>query len=555
MTPWSTSASERYAKMSSPPVTSQPDSRILRHATLVSAMTAISRVAGLLRELVMAFFFGTSAVQSAFVVAFRIPNLFRRLFGEGALSNAFIPVFTETLVKEGKEAASTFAARVMGLQSAVIGAIVALLMLLTWWAESWFEPGSRWLLILPLMRIMLPYALLICQVAIISAMLNTQQLFKISSLTPVVLNLVWIAALAILPFLNGDPMMRMEVISYAILFAGFVQVAFQLPALKRCGLRFGFDFSVRAWMASPRIRRVLFLLAPTALGAGIDQINICLDGYFAYYAAPWAPAAMEYADRIAYLPLGMFVTAFVTVLMPAYSLAAAQNDFRRLESAMEGALRNLAVVVAPAMVALAFLAPSLVEVIYVWPHGHFNAESAHFTMLAVMAYAPGMYIFSFQKCLTPAFFAMQDTRTPVKISLGCIALNLTLNLCSILFLPVGVRHVGLVGSTVFCSLVNGLVAARILRARKGLPDYRNFLPTALRSLAAAALMTVAALAIQSAFGPQAHKLMQVVALGATLLGGGLVYVGALVLWGRSDLMEVVNGLRSRRHQKGIHANE
>ena len=129
--------------------------KILRNATIVSFMTGISRIAGLVRELIMAYYFGTSAVQSAFVVAFRLPNLFRRLFGEGALTNAFIPVFTETLLKEGKEAAAVFASRVMALQSTVIGLIVAVLMVGTWAVEPLFESGSRWLIIFPLMRIML----------------------------------------------------------------------------------------------------------------------------------------------------------------------------------------------------------------------------------------------------------------------------------------------------------------------------------------------------------------------------------------------------------------
>jgi len=527
----------------------EQDHKVLRHATVVGVMTAISRVAGLVRELIMAYYFGTSAAQSAFVVAFRLPNLFRRLFGEGALSNAFIPVFTETLLKEGKEAASTFAARLMGLQSVVIGVIVILLMSATWIAEPFFPVGSRWLIIFPLMRIMLPYALLICQVAIVSAMLNTQQKFKISSLTPVILNFVWIIALAVCPLVGGDPLKRITFISYAILAAGLFQLAFQIPTLRACGFRFGFDFSIKAWRSSPRIHEVLIMLAPTALGAGIDQINICIDGYLAFYAASWAPAAMEYADRIAYLPLGMFSTAFVTVLMPTYSRLAALNDFEGLKQTMERALRNLAVIVAPAMAVMAFMAPALVELIYVWPKGAFNRESAHFTALAVMAYAPGMFAFSFQKCLTPAFFAMKDTRTPVTISIVCIVLNFTLNVLSILLLPVGVRHVGLISSTVISSLLNGVVAAHILRKRKNLPDYALFAPTVLKSLLSALVMAVCCVWVHNLFGAQTSKLMQLLALATAGAAGAGVYCGVMLCIAKHDFLDVLGVLRRRKKRQ------
>jgi len=520
--------------------------KLLRHATVVGLMTAISRVAGLVRELIMAYYFGTSAVQSAFVVAFRLPNLFRRLFGEGALGNAFIPVFTETLVQEGKAAASLFAARVLGLQSAVMGLLVVLLMVGTWVVEPFFAAESRWLIIFPLMRIMLPYALLICQVAIVSAMLNTQQQFRISSLTPVILNLVWILALVVCPLVSAVPLERIQFISYAILVAGVVQMLFQLPTLRACGLRLGFVFSIRAWRESPRIHTVLMLLAPTALGAGIDQINICMDGYLAYYAATWAPAAMEYADRIAYLPLGMFSTAFVTVLMPTYSYFAAKEDYEGLKRTMEKALRNLAVLVAPAMMVMFFMASALVELIYVWPNGKFNQESARFTALAVMAYAPGMFTFSFQKCLTPAFFAMKDTRTPVKISLVCIAMNFLLNVLSILCLPEGFRHVGLVSSTVFSSLINGLVSARILKKRRNLPDIGSFAPTALKSFFAALVMAGCCVAVHRQFPATADKFGQCVALLAAAGVGASIYFG--LLWGiaRQEVREVVQGLRRKR---------
>ena len=523
--------------------------KVMRHATVVGVMTGISRIAGLVREQLMAYYFGTSALQSAFVVAFRIPNLFRRLFGEGALTNAFIPVFTEILLKEGKEAASRFVARVMGLQSAVLGVLVTALMVATWLIEPLFPADSRWLIIFPFMRIMLPYALLICQVALVSAMLNTQQQFKISSLTPVILNFVWILALVLCPLVSDQPEQRYIFISYAILAAGLCQLAFQVPTLRACGLRLGFDFSLKAWRESPRIHQVLVMLAPTALGAGVDQINICVDGCLAYYAAPWAPSAMEYADRIAYLPLGIFTTAFVTVLMPTYSRLATQNDYEGLKQTMERALRNLAVIVAPAAAVMFFLAPALVELIYVMPNGRFDYTSANFTALALMAYAPGMFTFSFQKCLTPAFFAMRDTRTPLRIGLFCIALNFTLNILSILFLPDGYKHVGLVSSTVISSLVNGCISSHLLHKVKQLPTYAHFMPTALKAFLCSLLMAACCVWIHRLFGTGLNKLMQVVSLTVAGGAGALVYCAAMLGIAKEDFMEVIGSLRQRRKKE------
>ncbi len=529
-------------------MTERHDNKVLRHAGIVSMMTAISRVGGLVREQIMAYLFGTGVIQSAFVVAFRIPNLFRRLFGEGALSGAFIPVFTHTLAEEGQAAAAKFAARMMALQSTALGIIVALLMIVSWAIEPLFVPDSRWLTILPLARIMLPYALLICQAALISAMLNVHRKFAISSLTPVMLNLVWILALLTCPLVSSEPEVRIRYISYAILLAGVAQILFQLPALKQCGFRLAFDFSIKGWRESPRVRRTLWLLAPTALGAGIDQINMFVDGLMAFYAASWAPAAMEYADRIAYLPLGMFVTAFVTVLLPAYSTCVAQNDQQGFQLTMERALRNLAVIVAPAAAVMFFMAHELTSILYVWPGGKFNADSVVYTALAVMAFAPGLYAFSFQKCLTPAFFALQDTRTPLIISLFCIALNFTLNLLSIIFLPQLYKHVGLVSSTVFCSLLNGVIAATILRRRRGLPLYRNFLPTMAKAFAASLIMAAAAryvYVVCASFDPAA-KLWQIGGMAAAGAVSAVVYFGLMYVIAPSDLREMAAGLRRRK---------
>ena len=440
------------------------ETRVLRSVSVVSCMTAVSRVLGLVREIAMAYFFGTTALKSAFDLAFVVPNLFRRLFGEGALSSAFVPVFSETLVKEGRERAYLFAVRVISLLAAVLGVVTVLGILLTWPLEHVLPPDSRWLIPLPMLRVMLPYALLICVAALLSGILNALSRFAIPSLTPFLLNLIWIVTLCVAcPLMLGLPERQIVVLSWAILFAGLAQILFQLPELSKQGFRFRLVFS--GIFADPKLRRVLALMAPAAVGIGVIQINVCVDKVLAFWADPAAPAALEYAERLVYLPLGMFGTAFMTVLLPTFSKQAAAGDTALMRDTLERALRNLAVIMAPCSAALLVLALPVITLIYGIKGGRFDDASALLSARALAAYAPGLLVFSLQKAVTPAFYGMQDVKTPVRVSMACLILNVTFNVTSVILLPAGWKHVGIAGSTVVTSLINGVVLAMLLRRR------------------------------------------------------------------------------------------
>ena len=335
---------------------------ILRKVGVVSAMTAVSRAFGLVREIVMAHFFGTSALQSAFVIAFRIPNLFRRLFGEGALGAAFIPVFAEIERTEGRARAQLFLSRILGLLVCALALLVGLGIAATYAVQFAAEPDGRWDVAMPLTRIMLPYALFICVAAIVSAVLNVRDRFAVPSLTPVILNLCWIGALVgVCPFLDSA-VAQINVVCWGILFAGLAQILFQLPAL--CAVGYHLRFTFTGWRASPYVRQVLLQMGPASLGIALAQINICIDGWLAYYGAPWAPSALEYADRIIYLPLGLFGTAFATVLLPTFSKQAAAADRAALLATLERSMRNLFVLMAPMALGLIALAAPIVALLY-----------------------------------------------------------------------------------------------------------------------------------------------------------------------------------------------
>lgn len=462
--------------------------KLLGKVGVVSAMTGVSRVFGLVREVVMAGFFGTSTLQSAFVIAFRIPNLFRRLFGEGALGAAFIPVFAEIERTEGRERAQRFVARILGLMVCALGLLVGLGVAVSFGVERWCGEASRWSEAMPLMRIMLPYALLICMAAILSAILNVHDRFAIPSLTPVVLNVVWIVALlGVCPFLPETGYWRIGAVCWGILLAGFAQIVFQLPELRRVGYRFSLSF--RGWRTSPYIRQVLLQMGPASFGIALAQINICMDGWLAFYGATWAPSALEYADRIIYLPLGLFGTAFATVLLPTYSRQAAQGDLAELTATMARALRSLLLVMAPMALGLVALATPAVALIY--QRGAFGDDSVLWTARAVAAYAPGLLVFSANKAIVPAFYARKDLRTPVRVATCCIFGNFALNLLSVLLLPEGWRHVGIALSTVVNSLANTLILLLLLYRQRLAPALRPLLATLCRTLLAAGVMALA----------------------------------------------------------------
>ena len=533
----------------------EPATRVLRAVSVVSLMTAVSRVLGLVREIAMAYFFGTSALKSAFDLAFVIPNLFRRLFGEGALSSAFVPVFSESLVKEGRDSALRFAVRVISLLVAVLGAVTVLGILLTWPLAGLLPSDSRWLIPLPMLRIMLPYALLICVAALLSGMLNALGRFAIASLTPFLLNLIWIVTLCVAcPLLRGLPDTQIIVLSWAILAAGLAQVLFQLPALAREGFRFRLKF--RALLSDPKLRRVLTLMAPAALGIGIIQINVCLDKFLAFWADPAAPAALEYAERIVYLPLGMFGTAFMTVLLPTFSRQAATGDMTLMRETLERAIRNLAVIMAPCSAALLVLALPVISLIYNIKGGRFDETSAVLSARALAAYAPGLLVFSLQKALTPVFYGLQDLKTPVRVSMIGLVLNVTLNVTSVAVLPHGWKHVGIAGSTVLSSLVNGVMLAVLLRRRGAFLRMAGCAGAVVSAVLCAALMAFAALAVHAwcrhvlAQDGTLAKGAEIAAMAVTVAAGMAVYGGAMAAVSRSELREMVGDVRRRKTRKG-----
>lgn len=508
-------------------------------------MTALSRILGFAREILMARLFGTSLAKSAFDVAFRVPNLFRRLFGEGALSAAFIPIFSETFERDGRDAAGTLAARTAGLLAGLLSVVVAVGVMGCHLAAGWVDPASRAASVLPLLAIMLPYALLICLVALSMGALNAMRHFALPAFTPVVLNVVWIGILVLVcPRLPEDSSARVTVLAWGILIAGVLQLGLQIPLLRQLKLRPRF---ARGGWRDPRVRRILTLMAPAAVGMGVIQLNVCMDGVLALWAADWAPAALTYAERLVYLPLGIFATALGTVLLPTFSRQAAQEDIGALHGTLNAALRHLALIMIPAAVGLMVLASPIVRLAFLSETGAFDAVSAARTTRALWFYAPGLIVFSLQKALTPVFFALKDTLTPTRIAVRMVVLNLLLNVLFVLTWPYEWKHAGLACATVLCSAINALVLAVLVHRRIGSPGWKRILTTTGQATMAAAGMGLA-LALMVApcrrlvgWGKRGDALT--VGLGVAVGLG--VYTALLALLCRREVRELVASIRRR----------
>ncbi len=521
--------------------------RVVRSAMLVGSFTSLSRVLGMVRDLLTAGMFGTSPAMSAFVVAFRIPNLFRRLFGEGALASAFVPVFMEARRREGEAPAWQLASRVLTLAGLGLLVITAAGMLIAGGLMNSAPDGSQRELILPLTRIMLPYTAFICLAALTAATLNAHHHFATPALSPSLMNIIWmLSVLFLCPLLGDTTEERIYGLAWGVLFSGLVQLGIQLPVLRRIGFRYRFSL---CWN-DPRVWKVFLLMGPATLGLAVTQINVMVNSLLAAWIGPWAPAALFYSERLLYLPQGILATAMSTVLLPVFAGHAEARRKDELLGTMNHSLRLLMFVMIPAAIGLFVLARPVIQMLFEW--GRFDAASTDLTTIALQCYAPGLLVFSLAKVFVPAFYAHQDTRTPVKIGLACVGLNLGLNIFFIITLPLHLKHAGLAASTVIAEAFNGIALAVMVHRRIGSPDWARLLRSAARSLIAALTMGLAIWLMLPYFSrfaaglPIGEKPAQIIAVFAAILLGMVLYLVAATLLRCPESGEALSAIRRRK---------
>ncbi len=444
---------------------------LLKSSVIVSSMTFISRVLGLVRDVVIANLVGASLFADVFLLAQKIPNFMRRLFAEGAFSQAFVPVLNETLTQGSREDVKQLINKVFSVLASVLLLVTVLAVLGSSGLAALFGMGfigdaleaEKFPLLSLMIKITFPYLMFISLTAFAGSILNSYKQFVVPAITPVFLNLSMIvAAVFVAPGLEL-PVMALP---WAVFCAGVIQLLFQLPFLWRLGLlpRPVLIISKKSWQQKwhdSSVQKILKLLTPALFGVSVVQINLLLDSIIASFLVTGSISWLYYSDRLLEFPLGIFGIAVATVVLPSLSRKHAEKSAREFSQILDWGIKLVLMIGIPAAIAMIMLSEPLMLTLF--QRGQFSAFDASRAGSSLVAYSLGLIFFMLIKVLAPGYYARQDTRTPVKIALKAVAANMILNL--ILFYPLA--HVGLALATSLSATLNATLLFTGLR-KKGI---------------------------------------------------------------------------------------
>ena len=437
---------------------------LLRSLATVSGMTLLSRILGFVRDFVIALTFGAGMLTDAFFVAFKLPNLLRRLFAEGAFSQAFVPILGEYRNRRGMEETKRLVDSVASVLSLAVFLVTALGLLAAPVVVSIFAPGfiahpEKFELTVMLTRITFPYILFMALVALSAGILNTWSRFALPAFTPVLLNVSFILmALLAAPYFPQP----VEALAWAVFIGGALQLALQIPALRKIGMLPRISFNWRAAWRDEGVRRVLTLMMPAVLGVSVSQISLVINNVFATFLPSGSVSWLYYADRLMEFPAGMLGATLGTILLPSLSRCHASADHDEYSQLLDWGLRLTLLLAIPAALALALLAVPLVATLFF--HGAFTENDVFQTRSALAAYSVGLTGMILVKVLAPGFYAQQNVRTPVKIALVSLVATQCMNL---LFIKVfHLQHAGLSLSIGLAACLNAALLFHGLRQRK-----------------------------------------------------------------------------------------
>ncbi len=494
---------------------------LLRAVVTVSGMTLISRITGFVRDLVIARLFGAGLATDAFFVAFRIPNLLRRLFAEGAFSQAFVPVLSEYRTRRGESETKTLIDRTATLLALVLLAAAALGVaaasaIIYVSAPGFAAEPAKFDLTVAMLRVTFPYILFISLVSLAGGILNTWSRFAIPALTPTLLNLSFIVgALFFAPYFEPPAM----VLPWAVLAGGVLQLTLQLPALARIGMlpRPRLSFS------DPGVRRILVLMAPAALGVSVSQVSLLINTIFASFLQSGSVSWLYYADRLMEFPTALLGVALGTVLLPSlskYHSASATDEYSKL---LDWGLRLTFILAAPAAAALALLSVPLVTTLFYY--GQFEERDVWMTRQALVAYSAGLLGLILVKVLAPGFYARQNIATPVRIAIVTLVATQFMNAALI----VPLKHAGLALAIGLGACLNAGLLYRKLREHgiyRPQPGWGTF------AFKVAAALAAMAVVLWFAMGPErwwlgAAGATRAAAITGLVLLGGAAYFACL----------------------------
>lgn len=499
---------------------------LFKSTSLVGILTLISRIAGFMRENVFAIVFGATGQMDAFVIAFRIPNFLRKIFAEGAFSQAFIPVLTEVKVQKTHEELSALIARVSG----TLGAILILVSLIgvfcsqgwaTIFAPSYLHQPEKFNLLNHLLKIMFPYIFFIALTGLYSSVQNVFNRYSVPAATPLILSVCmgW-AAVSLTPYFPNSPI---TAVAYGVLLAGVLQLIVQLPFIWNLRL---FSRPKWAWH-DPYVRRIVKMMLPALFGVSVAQIGMLVDSMYATFLPTGSVSWLYYADRLMQFPLGVFGIALATVVMPHLSKQVAGSNMEEFKRSIDWSLKLIFLIALPCAVGLAVLSGPILVTLF--EYGKFNYQDMLMTKETLWAFSFGLFFFIMVKIAVSAFYSRQDMKTPMKVGILSVITNIILN--SILIFPL--RHVGLALATSIAAMVNTLTLLVILRRQKMLVFGRGWGKLLIACISANIAMAVVIFILQGDLMHWVnwHAWDRALHLAYLIIGGAIVYFGVLLLLG------------------------
>lgn len=506
--------------------------KLLKSGLIVSFMTLISRVLGLIRDVVVANFVGAGAAADVFFFANRIPNFLRRLFAEGAFSQAFVPVLSEIKAKHGDDEVRQLIAKVAGslgvivtlvtLVGVIASPLIALLFGMGWFIE-WLNDGpdaDKFELASMMLKITFPYLWFISLVALSGAVLNTYNRFAVAAFTPVFLNIAIIGCAVYMAPQLDEPALAL---AWGVFIGGLIQLLFQLPFLAKAGL-----LVMPRWgWRDENVIKIRKLMLPALFGVSVSQINLLLDTVIASFLLTGAVSWLYYSDRLIEFPLGLFGIAIATVILPNLSRHHATDSNQRFTQTLDWAIRFVALFGLPAMAGLIVLAQPLIAVLFM--RGEFTAHDVQMVSFSLMAYASGLLSYMLIKVLAPGFYARQDIKTPVRIGIIAMVANMGFNLMLAPFMS----YVGLALATALSASLNAYLLYRGLKTAGIYQLSRSSFIFIIKFVVASLLMAVGLYWFSPALTVWTEwQLTQKISYMLLLCGGAVVgYFALLLLFG------------------------
>jgi putative peptidoglycan lipid II flippase len=514
--------------------------KIAKAASTIGIGTFLSRVLGFLRDMVIAQFFGASMAADAFFVAFRIPNLWRRLVGEGSLTISFIPVYTECLTQRSKDETRkvthiAFTIAGLGLLALTLLGIFFSPILIRIIAPGFIKIPEKFHLTVTLNQIIFPYLFFMGLFALCMGILNSLRHFFAPAIAPIFLNVSIILSVLLFYHALQKPVLALAV---GVLAGGVIQFLFQIPFLVRRGITFRFNFNFR----HPAIRRIGYLMVPGLIGTAVYQINVFIDTIFASFLPSGSVSYLFFADRLMEFPLGIFAIAIGMASLPSLSVLASQGRMEELKETLSFTFCLVSFISIPAMMGLIFLKTPIIHLLF--QRGQFDYTATVMTAKALFCYSVGLWAIAGARTIVPAFYSLQDTWTPLKIALICLGANVVL--ISIFIFPL--KHAGLALATSLSSILNLVLLFRKLHSKLEGMDMKKNIQSLLQIFFCSLLMGLSAYFICSIrdWTRTGHSVEKASLLGIGIGVGIGVYLASSYWMKNEELIFLLKMLRKKK---------